>query len=115
MNRADLKEKIDSMQPSRISADLYADPLMRSMARVRERAANGYKKALLALYADRRLTDVQRNEGVRKARQNEEQELKKLVPLEKRFQEEIYIPMLVQTGVLKSSPPKPAKRRTKQA
>ena len=115
MNRAALKEMVDSLKPRRIAADLYADPLMRSMARVRERAANGYKKDLLALYADRRLTDGQRTEGTRKAFLNEEQALKKLIPLEKRFQDEVYIPLMIETGVLKPSAANPAKRRAKQA
>ncbi|HXT01443.1 MAG TPA: hypothetical protein VN915_12255 [Elusimicrobiota bacterium] len=113
MTRAELRERIDSLKPSRIAADLYADPLMRSMARVRERAAAGYKKALLALYADRGLTDVQRTKGYCKALEIEAKMLKKLEPLEKRFQEEVYIPLMVETGVLKGAAAKSSKRRSK--
>jgi hypothetical protein len=108
MTRANLKELIDRIRPSRITADMYADPLMRSMERSRERAGKRYREDLLALYADRALTDDQRWRGLRKAQERRDAVLKKL---DERFEVEVEIPMLLKAGVLRSGPAKPGKRR----
>lgn len=113
MNRAHLKELIDLERPKRITSEMYAEPLLRDMERVKERAASGYKKSLLALYANPGLTDAQRSDGVERAHQTKDRVLEELVPLEKRYQEEIYIPLMIDAGVLKSSAARPAKRRSK--
>jgi hypothetical protein len=111
MTRANLKELIGMIRPSRITADMYADPLMRSMERIRERAGKRYREDLLALYSDRALTDEQRWKGLRRAQERKEVALKKLQPLEERFEVEVRIPMLLETGVLRSAPAKSSKRR----
>jgi hypothetical protein len=111
MTRANLKELIDMMRPDRITADMYADPLLRSIERIRERARNRYRSDLLALHSDRTLTDEQRSNGFYKARDRREASLKKLQPLEDRFEVEVKIPLLLKTGVLRSVSPKSGKRR----
>jgi hypothetical protein len=111
MNRANLKELIEMLRPNPIKADMYADPLMRSMERIRERARKRYHDDLLALYTDRTLTVDQRSKGFDKASARNDAALKKLRPLEDRFETEVMIPMMVRSGVLRSAPPKSGKRR----
>lgn len=112
MTREGLKELIDIMRPSRITADMIADPLVRSMRRIRERAWNRMRDDLLALYADRTLTDAQREDGFRKADLRKSTAMKKLIPLEERYEMEVTIPSMLRSGYLRRAP-KPAKRRSK--
>ena len=114
MNRAQLKDMIDLIPQDRIKADMYADPLLRSMNRIRERAWNRMREDLLALYADRTLSDAQREKGFDEADLRKTTAMKKLAPLKQRFEDEVRIPVMLQTGVLRRAP-KPAKRRAKQA
>src|ERR1700733_13419660 len=100
MTRAFLKKLLTCVTPSPISAEMYANPLRRSMARIYERADKGYREDMLALIADRTLTDVQRMKGFHKARARQNATLKKLDPLRERYDREVWIPLLKETGVL---------------
>lgn len=111
MTRACLKELIEILKPSQITADMYVDPLLRSMERIRERVADRYRNDLTALYEDRSLTDARRDDGYRKARLRREAGLKKLVLLEERYEREVQIPHLKKLGVLRDAPARRTGRR----
>ena len=111
MTREFLKEMLVILRPSRITPDMYANPLQRSMERIRERARGRNRSAIRALYDDLSLTDEQRRDGYYEARKRQDVALEKLRPLEDRFELEVEIPRLVRTGVLRSATPKLRKRR----
>jgi hypothetical protein len=112
MTRLFLKKLLACVKPPLISAEMYSDPLRRSMARICERADRGYREDMLALIADKTLTDVQRMKGFHKARSRQDATLKKLDPLRERYDREVWIPLLKETGVLRKVPAKPGKSRT---
>ena len=94
-----------------ISADMYVDPFLRSIARVNERARIRYRKEMLALIANPKLTDRERMKGFHKAKRHEDAANKKEREMRDRHEREVLIPEMIAAGVLR--PPKPAKRRSK--
>lgn len=111
MTRASLKKLIDVLPSPLVPADMYADPLMRSMHRIRDRAHKRLREDLLALYLDRTSTEDERRSGFDKASRRHDAALAKLRPLEERFDREVWIPHLKKSGVLRSLPAKSEKRR----
>ena len=111
MMRASLKRLIDAIPTPRIPADMYADPLLRSMHRVRDRAHNRLREDLLVLYLDKTLTDDDRRSGFDKAERRHDAGLAKLRPLEERFDREVWIPHMKISGMLRSMPVRSGKRR----
>ena len=103
MKREHLLEMIDILRPSLIKSEMYADPLLREMNKIRQNARERKRKDLLALYNDRLLTDLQRETGLNKASDRYEKAMKKMRPLEERFEREVRIPMMVSSGILKKS------------
>lgn len=103
MERENLKKLIDMTRPSAVRAEMYADPLMRRINKIRQDANDGYHNDLLALYNDHTLTEQQLRAGFDKAFARCEKTREKLVPLNERFEREVRIPSLVSSGVLKKS------------
>jgi hypothetical protein len=81
------------------------------MERVRERARKRYRDDLLVLYADRSLTEDQRTKGYHGAREREKAAREKLIPLEERFDREVWIPLMKSVGVLKNLTAESGRRR----
>jgi hypothetical protein len=103
MERENLKKLIDVTRPQAVRAEMYSDPLMRKMNKVRQDANDGYHKDLLALYDDRSLTAGELRLGADKAWARYEKTMEKLRPLQERFEREVSIPSMVSSGVLKKS------------
>ena len=103
MVRKHLKDLSETMRPDVIRPEMFTNPLMRRMEAIREKARAGYRKDLLALCANRALSDDQLQDGRDAARLRYEKALAKLKPLEKRWELEVRIPMLIGSGVLKKS------------
>lgn len=103
MIRERLKRMIDVTRPQAVRAEMYADPLMRRMRKIRQDANDGQHKDLLALYNDHSLTGEQLRAGCDKAQARYEKTMKKLLPLEARFEREVRIPGLINSGILKKS------------
>jgi hypothetical protein len=103
MEREHLKVMIEKTRPDTVRAEMYSDPLMRRMKKVNQDANDGYHEDLLALYSDRSLTEQQLRAGSAKAHARWENALKKLVPLEERFEREVRIPGIINSGLLKKS------------
>ena len=111
MTRAFLKKLLACAPLPQISAEMYADPFVRSLARVSERARIRYRNDMLALIADPALTDAQRVKGFHKAKRHEEAGRKKERSMRERYDREVRIPELIRTGVLRELPAKSGKRR----
>ena len=111
MEREHIKKMIEVTRPSSIRAEMYSDPLMRRMNKIRQDANDGYHKDLLALDHDRSLTEEQLRDGLNKARERYSKTREKLLPLEERFEREVTIPNLVESGVLKKSAAVALRRR----
>lgn len=103
MEREELKKLIDMTRPKVVRAEMYADPLMRKMRKVRQDANDGHHEDLLSLYNDRSLTGAELRVGANKAWARYEKRMEKLRPLEERFEREVEIPGLVNSGLLKKS------------
>jgi hypothetical protein len=115
MTRSELKNRINSLRQRGITADMIADPLIRSMERISERAFKRFRADLVALHEDQKLNDDQRERGVDAARRRRDVTLKKIRPLEERFEAEVRIPLLLSLGVLRKPQSNTSKRRSKQA
>ena len=115
MTRAFLKELLACAPLPQITAEMYTDPFMRSIARVSDRARIRYRTEMLALIADPSLTDLQRMKGFHKAQRHEDAARKKERAMRERYDRDVRIPELIAAGVLRELPPTPAKRRAKQA
>ena len=103
MERESLKKLIDMTRPSAIRAEMYTDPLMRRINKIRQDANDGFHRDLLALYNDHDLTEEQLRARFDKANARCEKKREKLDPLYERFEREVRIPSLVSSGVLKKS------------
>mgnify|MGYP001607548980 CR=1 FL=1 len=103
MKREHLLELIEILRPSLIKPEMYVNPLLRKMNKVLQDAWERKRKDLLALYNDRSLTDMQRGIGLNNASDRYEKAMKKMRPLEDRFEREVRIPMMVNSGILKKS------------
>ncbi len=103
MKREHLLEIIEMLRPWLIKPDMYANALLRKMDKVRQDARERKRKDLLALFNDRSLTDMQRGIGFNTASDRYEKAMKKMRPLEERFEREVTIPMMVSSGILKKS------------
>ena len=111
MERENLKKLIDMTRPSAIRADMYADPLMRRINKIRQDANDGYHRDLLALYNDHDLTEEQLLAGFDRANARCEKKREKLDPLYERFEREVRIPGLINSGILKKSAARVLRRR----
>lgn len=95
-----LKTMIALLRPSEIRPEMYADELRRKMEEIREKARARQRADLTALSKDLTLTEAEIRAGCDKARDRYEKSLKRLKPLEDRFEREVRIPMLIDSGVL---------------
>lgn len=111
MEREQIKKLIDLTRPKAVRAEMYSDPLMRKMHKVRQDANDGHHNDLLALYEDRSLTGAELRSGADKAWARYEKTMEKLRPLEERFEREVRIPGLIDSGLLKKSAAAPLRRR----
>lgn len=111
MEREELKKLIDMTRPKTVRAEMYSDPLMRKMRKVRQDANDGHHADLLALDADRSLTGAELSAGADKAWARYEKAMEKLRPLEERFEREVEIPGLINSGLLKKSAAVALRRR----
>lgn len=111
MEREYIRKLIEITRPKAVRAEMYADPLLRKINKVRQDANDGHHKDLLALYIDRSLTDAQLRVGSDGAQARYDKAMKKLIPLEKRFEREVTIPGLIRSGLLKKSAEAPLRRR----
>jgi len=112
MERENLKKLIDMTRPKAVRAEMYADPLLRKMHKVRQDANDGHHEDLLALYNDRSLTGAELRLGADKAWARYEKTMEKLRPLEERFEREVHIPGLIDSGLLKKSAARVLRRRS---
>lgn len=111
MEREFIKRMIELTRPAAVRAEMYADPLMRKMHKVRQDANDGHHKDLLALYNDRSLTEAQLRAGSNKAQARYSKAMEKLVPLEERFEREVRLPGLINSGLLKKSAAESLRRK----
>ena len=111
MTRAFLKKLLACAPMPRIPAEMYADPFLRSLARVGDRGRIRYRNEMLALIADPALTDAQRVKGFHKAKRHEDAARKKQDSMRERYDREVRIPELIRAGVLRELPVKSGKRR----
>lgn len=111
MEREELMKLIDLTRPKAVRAEMYADPLMRKMHKVRQNANDGHHEDLLALYNDRSLTEAELSAGADRAWARYEKTMEKLRPLQERFEREVEIPGLIDSGLLKKSAAAPLRRR----
>jgi hypothetical protein len=111
MTRAFLKKLLACSPMPQISAEMYVDPFVRSLARVSERARIRYRKEMLELIADPTLTDAQRVKGFHKAKRHEDAAREKERAMRERYDREVRIPELIAAGVLRKLPAKSGKRR----
>ena len=111
MRRSSLKSLIDAIPSPRVPAEMYTDPLLRSMHGVLDRTDNRLREDLLALYSNRALTDDGRSSGFEKAERRHDAGLAKFRSLEERFNREVWIPHMKRSGMLRDMPAKPGKRR----
>lgn len=112
MEREQLKKLIDLTRPKTVRAEMYADPLMRKMRKVRQDANDGHHEDLLALYNDRSMTEAELSAGADRAWARYEKTMEKLRPLEERFEREVEIPGLISSGLLKKSAASALRRRS---
>ncbi len=103
MEREFIKKMIGETRPSVVRAEMYANPLTRAMEMVRQEAKDGYHKDLTRLYNDPFLTEEQLCVGSTKAHARWAKTLEKLVPLRERYEREVQLPGLVNSGMLKKS------------
>lgn len=103
MERENISKMIEQTRPGAVRAEMYDDPLMRAMKMVNQEADDGYHADLTKLYNDPSLTEEQLRAGSDKAHARWKKTLEKLVPLRERFEREVRLPGLINSGLLKKS------------